>query len=45
MVEAGYALAYRQYGGKLYDGQEAAAKEAKRGLWAGEFMPPWEWRR
>ena len=20
------------------------AREAKRGLWRGEFMPPWEWR-
>ena len=45
MVEAGYALAYRRYGGKIYDAQEAAAKTAKRGLWAGEFMPPWEYRR
>lgn len=45
MVEAGYALAYRRYGGKIYDAQEATAKTAKRGLWAGEFMPPWEYRR
>ena len=45
MVEAGYALAYRQYGGKLYDTKETAAKSAKRGVWAGEFVAPWEWRR
>jgi len=45
IVGAGFALAYRQYGGKLYNAPEAEAKAAKRGLWAGEFMPPWEWRR
>lgn len=45
MVEAGYALAYRQYGGKLYDAAERSAKGERRGLWAGEFMAPWEWRR
>jgi len=45
MVAAGYALAYRQYGGKMYDAPEAEAKAAMRGLWAGEFTPPWEWRR
>jgi len=45
MVGAGFALAYRQYGGKLYNALEAEAKAAKRGLWAGEFTPPWEWRK
>ena len=23
---------------------EAQAHAAKRGIWAGTFMPPWEWR-
>ena len=45
MVGAGFALAYRQYGGKMYDKAEAEAKAAKRGLWSGEFVPPWDWRR
>jgi endonuclease YncB( thermonuclease family) len=45
MVGAGLALAYRRYGGKLYDTPEAEAKAAKRGVWAGTFIRPWEWRR
>ncbi len=45
MVGAGLALAYRRYGGKLYDTPEAEAKAAKRGLWAGTFIRPWEWRK
>ncbi len=45
MVRAGMALAYRQYGGKLYDAPEAEAKAEQRGLWAGSFIRPWEWRK
>ena len=26
-------------------GQEQAAKAARRGLWRGEFVPLWDWRR
>ena len=26
-------------------GQEASAKAARRGLWAGRLVPPWDWRR
>jgi endonuclease YncB( thermonuclease family) len=44
LVEQGYALAYRQYGTD-YVTQEHAARKAKRGLWAGSFTPPWDWRR
>jgi len=44
MVLSGMALAYRKYSDD-YIGQEATAKAAKRGLWAGQFVPPWEWRR
>lgn len=40
MVEAGWALAY---GG--YEAEERAAKQAKRGVWQGEFTRPQEWRR
>jgi len=45
MVGSGLALAYRQYGGKIYDAPEAEAKAARKGLWSGSFEPPWEWRR
>lgn len=44
MVQQGHALAYRQYSDK-YIPEEEEAREAERGLWAGEFVPPWEWRR
>ena len=43
MVLSGLALAYREYG-QEYVRHEAAAKDAGRGLWAGEFVPPWDWR-
>ena len=29
----------------LLTGQGASAKAARRGLWAGQFVPPWDWRR
>lgn len=44
LVEHGHALAYRQYG-RDYVAHEDRAREAGRGIWAGEFVPPWEWRR
>ena len=44
MVLSGMALAYRKYSDD-YTGQEAAAKTAGRGLWAGQFVAPWDWRR
>ena len=44
MVRNGYALAYRKYSQK-YVSAEKEAREAGRGLWAGEFVPPWRWRR
>ena len=43
MVVAGWALAYRQQSEK-YVAMEDQAREAKRGLWQGKFVPPWEWR-
>jgi len=43
MVSAGLALAYRRYGDDYVD-EEDAARVAKRGLWAGEFTPPWDYR-
>ena len=44
MVEQGWALAYRKYS-EDYVGQEATAKASQSGMWAGEFMRPWEWRK
>ena len=38
------ALAYRQYSTD-YIQVEASAKAARRGLWAGEFVAPWDWRK
>ena len=44
LVREGWALAYRQYSPTYID-EEAAAKAARRGVWKGEFVPPWDWRR
>jgi hypothetical protein len=38
------ALAYRRYSHNYVD-QETDAQAARRGLWASEFVKPWEWRR
>ena len=43
MVAEGWALAYRQYSTD-YIAEEERAKKSKRGIWVGEFIPPWEWR-
>ena len=44
MVRRGWALAYRQYSVD-YVRAETAARATRTGLWAGEFVPPWDWRR
>ncbi|MCH8686301.1 thermonuclease family protein [Pedomonas mirosovicensis] len=44
MVMQGHALAYRTYA-KDYVPQEAEARRARRGVWAGSFDYPWDWRR
>ena len=44
MVSQGHALAYRKYS-TAYVGEERSAKAARRGLWRGQFVPPWDWRR
>jgi endonuclease YncB( thermonuclease family) len=41
MVQQGWALAYYS---PAYLSEEAEAHAAKRGIWAGGFMPPWDWR-
>ena len=44
LVYEGLALAYRKYS-KQYVPEEDKARAAKRGMWAGEFVPPWDWRK
>ncbi|WP_119419756.1 thermonuclease family protein [Desertibaculum subflavum] len=44
LVSVGWAIAYRRFSTD-YVSHEDAAREAKRGLWAGTFTPPEEWRR
>ena len=43
LVSAAWALAYRRYS-MDYVGAEEQARKARRGLWRGRFMKPWEWR-
>ena len=44
LVYEGLALAYRKYS-KQYVPEEDKARAAKRGMWAGEFVAPWDWRK
>lgn len=43
LVREGLALSFVRYS-HAYDADEAAARQAKAGLWAGCFIAPWEWR-
>jgi len=43
LVQNGWALAYKQTSHD-YDADEAAAREAKAGMWQGAFVAPWDWR-
>jgi endonuclease YncB( thermonuclease family) len=45
LVRQGWAVEYIQYSDGRYSGEEAEARGAKRGLWAGTFVKPWDWRR
>ena len=44
LVAEGMALAYRRYSIDYVD-EEDAARASGNGLWSGEFVPPWDWRR
>ena len=44
LVKEGWALAYRRYS-KDYVDEELFAKNNKLGLWKGDFLEPWKWRR
>jgi endonuclease YncB( thermonuclease family) len=43
MVAQGWAVAFRKYGTD-YVSQEDEARLARRGIWAGSFDMPWDWR-
>jgi endonuclease YncB( thermonuclease family) len=43
MVSDGWAMAFRRYSTD-YAGEEREARAARRGMWAGTFTPPWDWR-
>jgi len=44
MVADGWAVAYRKYSDD-YVRAETFAKARNEGLWRGQFVLPWEWRR
>lgn len=44
LVEKGLALAYRRYSTD-YVVAETIARDRGRGVWAGTFEAPWDWRR
>tara|TARA_R110000787_G_scaffold282559_1_gene394489 strand:+ start:4430 stop:5101 length:672 start_codon:yes stop_codon:yes gene_type:complete len=44
LVRQGFALAYRKYSAD-YVSAEEFAKAGKSGIFAGQFVPPWDWRR
>ena len=43
LVSAGWALAYRRCSTD-YVAAEDEARKARRGMWRGTFVKPWEWR-
>ena len=43
LVRSGWALSYTRVSHD-YDADEAAAREAKAGMWQGAFIAPWDWR-
>jgi hypothetical protein len=43
MVQEGLALDYVRYS-REYIGEENRAREQRRGMWAGAFIAPWDWR-
>jgi len=44
MVRGGYAVAYRYYSPDYVSLENAARSEGK-GVWSGQFVMPWDWRR
>lgn len=44
LVSEGWAVAYRRYS-RDYIGAEDQARRARRNIWSGQFVMPWDWRR
>jgi endonuclease YncB( thermonuclease family) len=44
MVESGHAIGTRARGSGRYEFEQASARSARRGIWAGRFTTPAEWR-
>jgi len=44
LVAEGWARAYRRYSREYVD-EESTARAARKGIWRGEFVAPWDWRR
>jgi endonuclease YncB( thermonuclease family) len=44
LVGNGHALAYRDYS-TAWVPAELKARKAKAGIWAGDFVAPWDWRK
>jgi endonuclease YncB( thermonuclease family) len=44
MVLSGFALAFRRYSDR-YVIEESQARAAHAGLWSGQFVQPWAWRK
>jgi endonuclease YncB( thermonuclease family) len=45
LVRRGWALDWPRYSKGAYADEQNAAKAERLGIWAGEFIPPWEWRK
>lgn len=45
MVRSGWAVDYPRYSKGAYADDQDEAEAHKRGLWAGFFAAPWDWRR
>ena len=45
MVRSGHALELRRFSNGRYAGAEREARDARRGLWAGDFERPSQWRQ
>lgn len=45
MVRKGYAVDWPKYSAGFYAAAENEARRAKRGVWAGSFERPWDWRK
>jgi endonuclease YncB( thermonuclease family) len=44
LVRSGWALDWPRYSGGEYGLDQKAAQAARRGMWAGKFVEPWNWR-